>query len=110
MIKQIIIISLLCINFLNASSKTIAKKIETNKSILDESKSKKMRTNLKIKILARQIKLQNKELTSLESQIVNVNNDIKEHQNLLETSKKNLDELKEKSKFLIKRKNQMKNK
>lgn len=88
MIKQIIIISLLCINFLNASSKTIAKKIETNKSILDESKSKKMRTNLKIKILARQIKLQNKELTSLESQIVNVNNDIKEHQNLLETSKK----------------------
>lgn len=99
MIKQIIIISLLCINFLNASSKTIAKKIETNKSILDESKSKKMRTNLKIKILARQIKLQNKELTSLESQIVNVNNDIKEHQNLLETSKKNLDELKEKSKF-----------
>lgn len=104
MIKQIIIISLLCINFLNASSKTIAKKIETNKSILDESKSKKMRTNLKIKILARQIKLQNKELTSLESQIVNVNNDIKEHQNLLETSKKNLDELKEKSKFLIKKK------
>ncbi|RXK00374.1 peptidase M23 [Arcobacter sp. CECT 8986] len=103
MIKYILI-SLLCINFLNASSKTIDKKIETNKSILDESKSKKMRTNLKIKILARQIQLQNKELTSLESQIVNVNNDIKEHQNLLETSKKNLDELKEKSKFLIKKK------
>ncbi|RXJ88130.1 murein hydrolase activator EnvC [Arcobacter sp. CECT 8985] len=104
MIKLILIISLLTFNYLNASSKTIAKKIEAKKSILDKSKSKKMRTNLKIKILARQIKLQNTELKNLETQIVKVNTDINKHQDLLEDSRKNLNDLKEKSKSLMKKK------
>lgn len=86
MIKIILAITLI-FNFLNASSKSIEKKIENNKSILDKSKSRKMKTTLKIKLLAKQIKLQNSELTTLEKQIINVNNDIKKHQNLLENSK-----------------------
>ncbi|WP_404316938.1 murein hydrolase activator EnvC family protein [Malaciobacter canalis] len=103
MIKLILAIALI-FNFLNASSKSIEKKIETNKSILDKSKSRKMRTTLKIKLLAKQIESQNQELTNLEKQIINVNNDIKKHQNLLDTSRKNLNKLQEKSKNLIEKK------
>ena len=103
MIKIILAITLI-FNFLNASSKSIEKKIENNKSILDKSKSRKMKTTLKIKLLAKQIKLQNSELTTLEKQIINVNNDIKKHQNLLENSKNNLNKLQKKSKNLIEKK------
>ncbi|PHO10168.1 peptidase M23 [Malaciobacter canalis] len=103
MIKLILAIALI-FNFLNASSKSIEKKIETNKSILDKSKSRKMRTTLKIKLLAKQIESQNQELTNLEKQIINVNNDIKKHQNLLDTSRENLNKLQEKSKNLIEKK------
>lgn len=103
MIKIILAIALI-FNFLNASSKSIEKKIKNNKSILNKSKSRKMKTTLKIKLLAKQIESQNQELTNLEKQIINVNNDIKKHQNLLDTSRENLNKLQEKSKNLIEKK------
>lgn len=103
MIKLVLVIAL-TFNFIYASSKSIEKKIEANKSILNKSKSQKMRTTLKIKVLAKQIESQNSELTNLESQILRVNSDIKEHQKLLEQSKHSLNKLQEKSKNLIEKK------
>lgn len=101
---RILLLLIITISFAISSSDTIAKKINTNKSILDKSKSRKMKTSIKIKILAKQINLQNSELTKLEKQIINVNDEIKEHKELLENSKNNLNSLQKKSKSLIKKK------
>ncbi len=98
---KIIVSLFIIVNLSFASSKNIEKKIEANKDILDKNNSKKMRTSLKIKILVKQIETQNNELTKLETQIVNVNEDIKRHQELLDKSKKDLDNLQKKSENLI---------
>lgn len=98
---KIIVSLFIIVNLSFASSKNIEKKIEANKNILDKNNSKKMRTSLKIKILVKQIETQNSELTKLETQIVNVNEDIKKHQELLDNSKKDLDNLQKKSENLI---------
>ncbi len=104
MIKILISIFII-VNLLFASSENIEKKIETNKNILDKNNSKKMKTSLKIETLAKQIKMQNSKLAILEAEIININKDIKEHQNLLDNSKKDLDNLKKKSSNLINEKN-----
>jgi murein DD-endopeptidase MepM/ murein hydrolase activator NlpD len=100
-----ILITLLILTNINfAATKNIEKKIEANKRILDSNDSKKLVTKLKIKELAEKIEAQNSNIIDLEKNIKKVNSDIEEHQKLLEESKSKLDELKIKSKDLIKEK------
>ena len=86
------------------SATTIDKKIQKNKQILDSSAKKEETTSLKIKELAEKIESQNSNIINLEKDIKQVNSDIHEHQKLLEDAKEKLDQLKSKSTDLIKEK------
>ena len=70
---------LLAVTFLStllfSSSSSIEKKILSNKKVLKKNKSKKELTNLRIKLLANQIKKQSNELTQLEKKIKIVKKD-----------------------------------
>lgn len=99
---KLLFISLSLFTVLNASS--IDTKIKSNKQTLQKQKSAQEKTNTKIKTLAKQILNQSSELKKLESDISQVNEDIKKHQNLLTISQKELDLLNVKSKILLKRK------
>lgn len=87
------------------SSTNIDKKIQQNEKILNTSDSMKKSTTLKIKELAEKIEDQNNNIINLEKNIKKVNEDINEHQKLLEDAKAKLDILKSKSSELIKEKN-----
>lgn len=82
----------------------IDKKIQQNKQILNTNTKKEETTNLKIKELADKIEAQNSNIMNLEKDIKQINEDIEQHQKLLEDSKNRLDELKSKSTDLIKEK------
>lgn len=97
----------LAILFLGTSllfSSNIDKKIQQNKQILNTNAKKEETTNLKIKELADKIEAQNSNIMNLEKDIKQINEDIDQHQKLLEDSKNRLDELKSKSTELIKEK------
>ncbi len=100
-----ILISLLAtLTLFAASTKSIDKKIANNKQILKENESIKKKRDLQIKILAKQINNQNKELSRVEKAIVIINDDIKKHQKQLASAKKALNELQRNSTDLIKEK------
>lgn len=106
MTRKLLILSLLLPLFLTASTKSIEKKIRSNKQILQKNESAQKKKNLQIKILARQISNQNKELTKLEKDIQEVNEDIKQQESKLIDAKKELNSLQRNSKTLIKEKKQ----
>lgn len=95
---------LFLITFANAATKNIDKKIETNQKILEKNASVQKKKNLQLKILAKQIINQNRELNKLENSIDNINKDIKEHQLQLEKAQKDLKSLFKSSHNLIKEK------
>ncbi len=99
-----LLLFILIISSLNASTKSIEKKIQSNKQILKKNSSVQKKTNLQVKILAKQITNQNRELTKLEKNIDVINNDIKEHQEQLKKSQEDLNSLQKNSKTLIKEK------
>lgn len=100
---RLLLIFLFIISFLDASTKSIEKKIEQNKEILEQNKTVQFKTDLQVKILAKQISNQNQELTKLEKSISIVNDDIKTHEDQLEEAKRDLTNLQENSKTLIKK-------
>ncbi|WP_320033621.1 peptidoglycan DD-metalloendopeptidase family protein [Halarcobacter sp.] len=100
---RFLLIFIFIISFLDASTKTIDKKIQKNKQILEKNKSEQQKADIQVKILAKQISNQNQELSKLEKVIDVVNDDIKKHQSQLEEAKKSLDNLQEDSKSLVKK-------
>ena len=78
--------------------------IQKNKQSLNSSAKQEETTSLKIKELAEKIESQNSNIINLEKDIKQVNSDIHEHQKLLEDAKEKLDQLKSKSTDLIKEK------
>ncbi len=68
MTKYILTLILLA-SVVNASTKNIEKRIQNNKQILKKNESKHKKTDFLVKILAKQISNQNKELTKLEKDI-----------------------------------------
>lgn len=103
MIKFFILL-LISFNLLYSGTNSIDKKIKSNKQILSKNKSVKLRTDLQVKILAKQISNQNNELNKLENDINLINNDIKIHEQKLINAKKSLTDLQDNSKSLIKKK------
>ena len=108
MIKYLTLL-LLIISFANASTKTIEKKIQSNKKILEKNASVQKKTNLQVKILAKQIINQNTELTKLEKDIDSINKDIQEHQEQLKKAQEDLSSLQKNSKTLIEEKKESEN-
>lgn len=107
---RLLFLSLILFSFLDSSTKNIDKKITSNKKILEKSKSTQMKTDFLIKILAKQISKQNKELTDLEKDIDIVNDDIIKHEAQLKDARSQLTNLQKNSKTLIKEKKRMKDK
>lgn len=79
----------------------IDKKINQNKKELDSTKKEEETKNLKIKELADKIESQNNNIVKMELEIKQVNEDIENHQKLLEDSKNKILELKSQSNKLI---------
>lgn len=98
MIKLFLII-LLIPNIIFASN--IDKKIKQNKKELDTTAKEQETKNLKIKELADKIESQNNNIVKMEVDIKQVNEDIENHQKLLEDSKNKIIELKSQSNKLI---------
>lgn len=103
MIKILFTIILLS-TFSYTSTKSIDKKIQSNKKILNSNVSKKRATTQKINDLSKKINEQNSNITNLEKDIKRINADIEKHTELLEDSKKKISLLKTKSSKLIKKK------
>ncbi len=103
MTKYILTLILLA-SVVNASTKNIEKRIQNNKQILKKNESKHKKTDFLVKILARQISNQNRELTKLEKDIEENNKDIKEHEQQLKEAQQVLSSLQKNSKTLIKEK------
>lgn len=101
---KILIILIVLTNYIYASSSNIEKKINSNKKILNNNVSKKVKTTVKIKHLANKIEKQNKSISQLEQDIIKINKDIRNHQLLLKESKSKLSLLKDKSSNLMKEK------
>lgn len=85
-------------------SSSIDKKIQQNKEILNSNVEKKEFTSQKIKEFADKIEEQNSNILNIEKEIKQVNDDIEQHQKLLEESKTKMDELSSKSSQLIREK------
>ncbi|XPV70587.1 MAG: murein hydrolase activator EnvC family protein [Halarcobacter sp.] len=102
MIKFIILL-FISFTFLN-SANSIDKKILSNKKILNKNKSVQLRTDLQVKILAKQISNQNNELNKLENDIKIINSDIIVHEEKLKNAKKSLVNLQNNSKSLMEKK------
>ncbi|WP_044415298.1 murein hydrolase activator EnvC family protein [Halarcobacter anaerophilus] len=100
---RFLIVFVVLATLLNASSKNIDNKIAQNKEILKKNQTAQFKTDLQIKVLAKQISNQNKELAKLEEVITVVNDDIKKHESQLNEAKKNLSSLHEDSKSLMKK-------
>jgi len=98
-----LIIFIISITLLSASSKNLDKKIAQNQESLKKNRNTQFRTDLQIKVLAKQISNQNKELSKLEKVISLVNKDIQQHKDQLDKANKQLNELHENSKSLRKR-------
>jgi len=98
------LILLLFLSFSLVNSSAIDNKIKNHKQILNKNKSVQIRTDLQVKILAKQISNQNKELNKLESSISGINKDIKEHEKQLKSAKTSLVDLQNNSKSLIQEK------
>ncbi|XPV53521.1 MAG: hypothetical protein ACNI3H_00125 [Halarcobacter ebronensis] len=90
MIKRLALLFLVSITLFGASTKSIDKKIQNNKLILQKNKKAQEQKDLQIKILAKQINNQNSELRRLEKAITIINADIKKHQGQLVDAKKHL--------------------
>ena len=101
---RFLLIFLLIFSFLDASTKNIDKKIKSNQQDLQDNRSAEKKTDILIKILAKQISNQNKELSKLEKDITAINKDIKEHEEQLKKAKNALNSLQKNSKTLIKEK------
>ncbi|RXK03684.1 peptidase M23 [Arcobacter sp. CECT 8989] len=104
MIKRLALLFLVSITLFGASTKSIDKKIQNNKLILQKNKKAQEQKDLQIKILAKQINNQNSELRRLEKAITIINADIKKHQGQLVDAKKALKSLQKDSSDLIKEK------
>lgn len=104
MIKKLTLLFLVSITLFGASTKTIDKKIKSNKLILQKNQKEQKQKDLQIRILAKQINNQNRELSRLEKAIKIINEDIHKHQGQLSEAKKALTILKRSSKDLIKEK------
>jgi len=105
MIKLLLAITFLS-TLLFSSSSSIEKKILSNKKILKKNKSQKELANLRIKLLANQIKKQSNELARLEKNIKIVNTDISNHKEILAQSRQILNNLSKTSTQLLKEKKQ----
>lgn len=101
MIKKLTLLFIVSITLLGNSTKSIDKKIENNKLILQKNKKEQEQKDLQIRILAKQIDNQNKELSRLEKAIKIVNEDIEKHQSQLSKAKDALVSLQKDSKDLI---------
>lgn len=101
---RFLFLSIIVFSFLNSATNNIDKKITNNKKILEKSKTTQMKTDFLIKILAKQISSQNKELTKLEKDINIVNDDIEKHEAQLKDARSQLTNLQKNSKTLIKEK------
>ncbi|AXH11926.1 murein hydrolase activator EnvC family protein [Halarcobacter bivalviorum] len=101
MIKKLTLLFIVSITLLGNSTKSIDKKIENNKLILQKNKKEQEQKDLQIRILAKQIDNQNKELSRLEKAIKIVNEDIEKHQTQLSKAKDALVSLQKDSKDLI---------
>ncbi len=101
MIKKLTLLFIVSITLLGNSTKSIDKKIENNKLILQKNKKEQEQKDLQIRILAKQIDNQNKELSRLEKAIKIVNEDIEKHQTQLSKAKDALASLQKDSKDLI---------
>jgi len=101
---------LLAITFLStllfSSSSSIEKKILSNKKILKKNKSQKELANLRIRLLANQIKKQSNELAKLDKNIKIVNKDINNHKEILSQSRQILSNLSKTSHQLLKERKQ----
>ncbi|OUR70621.1 peptidase M23 [Arcobacter sp. 31_11_sub10_T18] len=101
---------LLAITFLStllfSSSSSIEKKILSNKKILKKNKSQKELANLRIRLLANQIKKQSNELAKLDKNIKIVNKDINNHKEILSQSRQILSNLSKTSDQLLKERKQ----
>ncbi|OCL82447.1 murein hydrolase activator EnvC family protein [Arcobacter porcinus] len=104
MTKIVFLIFTIFLSFLNASN--IDKKIEQNQAQLDSNQKKEASANEKMKILAKNIEEQNRDIATLERDIANINKDINTHQELLESSEKKLNQLQNDTKNLIIQKKQ----
>ncbi|RXJ90654.1 peptidase M23 [Arcobacter sp. CECT 8983] len=104
MIKRLALLFLVSITLFGASTNSIDKKIQNNKLILQKNKKVQEQKDLQIKILAKQINNQNKELSRLEKAITIINDDIKKHQSQLVAAKEALKTLQKDSSDLIKEK------
>lgn len=103
MIKILLTLSFIT-GLLFASSSTIQKKITLNQKISKKNKSKKEITNLRVKLLANQIKKQSNELDKRDKEIKTVNKDINEHKEILDKSRQILENLTKTSRQLLKEK------
>ncbi len=101
MIKKLTLLFIVSITLLGNSTKSIDKKIENNKLILQKNKKEQEQKDLQIRILEKQIDNQNKELSRLEKAIKIVNEDIEKHQTQLSKAKDALVSLQKDSKDLI---------
>lgn len=101
---KILLTLLLATVTLFASSSSIERKIASNQKISKKTKSKKEITNLRIKLLANQIKKQSGELGKREKEIRIVNKDINEHKEILSQSKQILENLTKTSTQLLREK------
>jgi len=88
---------------LNANT-SIEQKIKHNKNRLQNSKNNARLTNLKLKILVKQIKVESRQLAKLESDIKSLNRTINNKQSELSDAKGNLKHLQNNSKKILKEK------
>ncbi|OCL86403.1 AmiB activator [Aliarcobacter thereius] len=104
MTKIVFLIFTIFLSFLNASN--IDKKIEQNQAQLSSNQKKEASANENMKILAKNIEEQNRDIATLEKDISNITKDINTHQGLLESSEKKLNQLQNDTKNLIIQKKQ----
>ncbi|HJE03806.1 MAG TPA: peptidoglycan DD-metalloendopeptidase family protein [Aliarcobacter thereius] len=104
MTKIVFLIFTIFLSFLNASN--IDKKIEQNQAQLSSNQKKEASANENMKILAKNIEEQNRDIATLEKDISNITKDINTHQSLLESSEKKLNQLQNDTKNLIIQKKQ----
>ena len=75
---------------LSATVASVEKKIKLNKKILTQKKSQKKKTDIKLKLLAKQINKQSRTLSDIENQIEKIDKKIQEHKHTLIDAKKEL--------------------
>ena len=93
MIKLVFIVLSVFIFSILGNAASIDSKIKYNQNSLKSKQKEKRKTNIRIKELASQLKVQTKQLDRLENKISKINDDIRTHQKLLYTSQHKLNNL-----------------